>query len=223
MLTMKPYIRILAPLILVSGFAAPAFSQAYSGYQYSAARPVQWYIDGGASIPSSETSSDFNNGWGLGTGFIFRPDPTSPLAMRLDLNYARSDATGSFISANEAATGSPIDNGSMQTLTGFIDGQFEVPLNPWVHFYAVGGVGIGYRRLELTQNGFFCDAFFCGSGFGRDTLVASNDSTHFAWNAGAGLNFPLPGGQAWFVEARYERIETLGPTELIPIRFGFRF
>ncbi len=101
--------------------------------------------------------------------------------------------------------------------------MLQAPLNPWVRFYALGGVGIGYRRLELTQNGFFCDAFFCGSGFGRDTLVASDDSTHFAWNAGAGLDFPLPGGQSWFVEARYERIETLGPTELIPIRFGFRF
>ena len=36
-------------------------------------------------------------------------------------------------------------------------------------------------------------------------------------------NIPLPNGQSWFIEARYERIETQGPTEYIPIRFGFNF
>ena len=54
-------------------------------------------------------------------------------------------------------------------------------------------------------------------------MIASQDSTHFAWNAGAGINFPLPYGHSWFIEARYERIETQEPTEYIPIRVGYRF
>jgi hypothetical protein len=37
------------------------------------------------------------------------------------------------------------------------------------------------------------------------------------------VDFALPAGQSWFVEARYERIETQEPTEFIPIRFGLRF
>jgi hypothetical protein len=53
--------------------------------------------------------------------------------------------------------------------------------------------------------------------------VAASDDTRFAWNAGLGVDFALPGGQSWFVEARYERIETQEPTEYIPIRFGLRF
>ena len=53
--------------------------------------------------------------------------------------------------------------------------------------------------------------------------VASQDTTRFAWNAGVGVDFALPAGQSWFVEARYERIETQEPTEFIPIRFGLRF
>ena len=110
----------------------------------------------------------------------------------------------------------------MQTVTGFADAVLRTPINPWVHVYALGGVGVGYRRIELTQNGFFCDTFFCGPGGGRD-IVASSDVTKFAWNAGAGIDFALPGGQSWFVEARYERIETDTPTEFIPIRVGFRF
>jgi opacity protein-like surface antigen len=220
---MNAYIRTLAPLAalaLLSGFAAPALAQTYSGYQgYQYTRP---FVYGGASITQGDTSSDFDNGWTVGGGLDFPTLPGTPLNLRLDVDYARSDATAAFISANEAATGTPIDHGSLQTVSGFFDGVLQAPVSPWARFYALGGVGIGYRRIELTQNGFFCDAFFCGPGFGR-TLVASGDSTHFAWNAGAGLDFPLPGGQSWFIEARYERIETLGPTELVPIRVGFRF
>jgi len=37
------------------------------------------------------------------------------------------------------------------------------------------------------------------------------------------MSFALPAGQSWFIEARYERIQTQGPTELVPIRIGFRF
>jgi opacity protein-like surface antigen len=219
---MKAYLRILAALMLVAG-AGPALAQVYQyQYQYPAVRPVQWFIDGGASLTQGHTADDFDNGWTIGTGVIFR-NPGQPLALRIDVNYARSEATDQFISLNEAATGTPIDHGSLQTLTGFVDGVLEAPVSPWMRLYATGGVGLGYRRIELTQGGFFCDPFFCGPGFGRNYLVASSDTTHFAWNAGAGMDFALPNGQSWFIEARYERIESQGPTEFVPIRFGFRF
>lgn len=211
--------------IVVLGFAAPAFAQSYPypGYQYPAGWPVQWFIDGGAGITQGATGRDFDNGWTIGTGVMFRADPAQPFALRLDFNYSRSNATNRFLSANEAATNTPIDDGSMQTITGFLDAVLEAPVSPWARFYVTGGVGAGYRRIELTQNGFFCDAFFCGADFGRNTLVASSDTTRFAWNAGAGVNFVLPYGQSWFIEARYERIQTPQPTEFIPIRFGLRF
>jgi opacity protein-like surface antigen len=217
---MKSYLRFLAPLLLL-GCAHAAVAQVYQYPAYPAQRPVQWFIDTGASITTGQTSDDFDTGWTIGTGLLVRPDPTQPLALRFEVNYARSEATGQFIAANEAATGMPIDHGSLQTVTGFIGPQLEAPLSPWMRVYATGGVGFGYQRVELTQNGFFCDAFFCGPGFGH--YVNSNDTTHFAWNAGAGMSFALPGGQSWFIEARYERIQTQGPTELVPIRIGFRF
>jgi hypothetical protein len=37
------------------------------------------------------------------------------------------------------------------------------------------------------------------------------------------MDFVLPRGQSWFIEARYERVETQELTEFVPIRFGFRF
>jgi opacity protein-like surface antigen len=220
MRAMKTMLRVLAPLML-TGVAAPALAQTYQ-YSYPADRPVQFFMDGGASITQGDAAQDFNNGYTFGGGVNIMPQPGVPLGLRFEVNYARSGATSGFINANEAATGTPIDDGSMQTVTGFADGVLRTPINPWVHVYALGGVGLGYRRIELTQNGFFCDAFFCGPGGGR-VIVASSDVTKFAWNAGAGVDFALPNGQSWFVEALYERIETDTPTEFIPIRVGFRF
>ena len=220
---MNAYLRsavMLLVLTALSGFAAPAFAQQYPGYY--AERPVQWFIDGGASITQGDAAADFDNGFTFGGGVNILPQPGVPFGLRFEVNYARSDATSSFINANEAATGAPIDHGSMQTVTGFADGVLRTPINPYVHVYGLAGVGLGYRRIELTQNGFFCDAFFCGPGGGHDT-VASSDVTRFAWNAGLGIDFALPGGQAWFVEARYEEIETAKPTQFIPIRVGLRF
>src|SRR5947207_1463414 len=204
--------------------SAPALAQTYQyPARYTAARPVQWFIDGGASITQGPTGNDFDNGWTFGTGVILRPDAPGPFALRFDLTYSRSDATSRFLALNEAATGTPIDYGTMQTVSGFVDGVLEAPFNSWLHFYGTGGAGLAWRRIELTQNGFYCDPFFCTPGFGANTLVASTDDTRFAWHAGAGVSFLLPRGQSWFVEARYERIETPQPTEFIPIRFGFRF
>ena len=218
--------RVPASLALMAAVAAlassaPALAQVYRYPAYADARPVQWFIDGGASITQGPTGNDFDNGFTFGTGVIIRPDPPGPFGLRFELNYSRSEATSQFLAFNQAATGTPIDYGTMYTVSGFLDGLLDAPFNRWVHFYGSAGVGLAYRRIELTQGGFYCDPFFCG-GFGR-TLVASSDDTRFAWNAGAGVNFMLPRGQSWFVEARYERIETPQPTEFIPIRVGFRF
>jgi opacity protein-like surface antigen len=220
---MKTLLAIGIPVLLLAGLTTPALAQNYRyQYAYPADRPVQFFIDGGASITAGDAASDFDNGFTIGGGVNINPQPGVPLGLRFELNYARFSATNAFLNANEAATGTPIDDGSMQTVTGFADLVLRTPINPWVHVYALGGVGLGYRRIELTQNGFFCDAFFCGPGGAHD-VIASNDVTKFAWNAGAGIDFALPGGQSWFVEARYERIETQSPTEFIPIRVGWRF
>ena len=216
---MKPYIRILAPLALL-GCGAPAFAQVY---QYPPARPLQWFIDGGASITQGRTADFLDSGWSIGTGFTLRPVPGRPFMLRADLNYSRFSASNQLIALGQAVNQTPVDNGSGQTVTAFLNGVLEAPVSPWARFYVTGGVGLGYRRIELTQNGFLCDPFFCGSGFASNAVVASEDTTRFAWNAGVGVDFALPAGQSWFVEARYERIETQEPTEYIPIRFGFRF
>ncbi len=96
---------------------------------------------GGGSTTQGQTGNDFDNGWTIGTGVLIRPDPTQPFALRVEVNYTRSDANDQFIAQNETATNTPIDHGSLQTVTGFVDGVLEAPLSPWARLYATGGVG----------------------------------------------------------------------------------
>lgn len=216
---MRTRIGIFPALVLLGSLAgtAPAFAQRYYSNQYPSDRPVQWFVDGGANITEGDTAANFHNGWTVGGGLNIKPAP-GPFALRLDLDYSYFDATDQLLVANPTA-----NYGYMETLTGFADGVLELPVNPWTRLYAMAGPGFGWRGLYLTSNGVYCTPFFCGGGYGS-SLVGRDTSTNFAWNAGIGIDFALPGGQSWFLEARYERLETsYAPTEFIPIRVGFRF
>jgi opacity protein-like surface antigen len=220
---MKTSARLLAPVVLVA-LSAPALAQVYTVQPL----PVQWFVDGGPSFPLGTTSDYFNTGWTVGGGFTLRQDPGQPFSLRTELDYSRFGAASELISAGQAAGETQINGGYAEALDAQVDGVFEQPLNAYARVYALGGIGLAYRHIELTQSGATpCNEFLgvCGPGFGGSTTsgVAGYDTTRFAWNVGAGLDFPLPGGQSWFVEARYERIETPEATEFLPIRIGIRF
>ena len=225
---MKSYLLILAPLALGAG-SAPALAQGYPYPQYQVQPlPLQWFIDGGPSFTLGRTADYLDNGWTVGGGFELRPQPGQPFTLRTELDYSRFGATSQLLSEGEEANQTQIDGGYGEAVDAQVDGVLEEPLNPWTRLYLMGGIGVAYRRIELTQSGSSpCDPFLgvCGPGLGSvsSTNVASYDTTRFAWNVGAGLDFPLPAGQSWFVEARYERIETPEPTEFLPLRVGIRF
>jgi opacity protein-like surface antigen len=220
---MKISLRVLAPLMF-AGVAAPAFAQVYQLQPL----PVQWYVDGGPSFPINTTSDYLNSGWTLGGGFNVRQVPNQPFYLRTDFSYSRFNAASELITAGQAATQTDINGGYGESFDAQVDGVFEQPLNGYARLYFMGGLGAAYRHIELTQTGpSLCNPFLgaCGPGLGGSTTsgVQAYDATRFAWNVGAGVDFPLNGVQSWFVEARYERIETAQPTEFLPIRFGFRF
>ncbi|MBS0364736.1 MAG: outer membrane beta-barrel protein [Proteobacteria bacterium] len=234
MLSMKTSLRFLLPLGMLA--CAPVMAQGYGqygqhysgrGYDY---RPVQWFVDVGPSIPVGRTADFLNTGITLGTGVTFTPQPGSPFKLRAEVDYSRYNATRNLISLGEAVNQVQIDDGTGQVISGQINGVLEAPVGPAVRLYATAGVGVAYRRIELTQRvvygGWYCDPWvgWCQPDYAPgDLLVASYDTTRFAWNAGAGIDFALPGGQSWFIEARYERIETQEPTTFVPIRIGMRF
>ena len=219
----------LGALSLLGAWAeAPA--QNYTEHYYAPQEHVHWHIDTGYVATSGQTGDFLQGGWTIGGGFSWQPDFSSPLALRADINYSRFNATRQLISINQAADQTEIDNGYGEIVDLAVDGEYRVPLSPYITGFAVAGVGVAHRRIALTQTvavgGYVCDSWFGFCDYGLvpgDVVVASDDTTRFAWNAGLGLDFALGGNQTFFVEARFTRMQTPQPTDFVPIRVGLRF
>lgn len=190
---------------------------------------IQWHVMGGYSEPLGTTSDYLQGGYIVGGGFSVTPSRNSPLDLRFDLNYSEHNATSNLLNINQQATNIEINNGTGSFWSGTGNLEYHVPIAYGVRGYGIAGIGAYHARVELTQavpfgyGYYYCDPFsgFCyGSG---DALVASQGVTKFGWNAGVGVEFALPYGQSWFIEARYHRISTDTPIEYVPIEVGFRF
>ena len=220
---MKTCLRLLAHLMLLA--CTPALAQMYRVEPL----PLQWYVDVGPSLTTGTTADFLQDGWTIGTGFIVRPDAAGPFALRTNFQYSRFNATNALLAQGAQANQTQIDGGYGQVFSADVDAVLQFPVSPHTHFYVMAGGGLAHRSVQLTQNvgsgGLVCGGWFdfCGAYAPGDVVVASDSQTHLSWNAGAGLDFALPGGQSWFLEARFEEIETAQPTQFIPIRVGLRF
>lgn len=222
-----------AVLVLLGGFATQAGAQyaRYSdSYAYGPRGPVQWHVMGGAAVTTGQTADYLGSGWTVGGGLTFRPEPASPFSLRADVTFSRFNATNNLLQLGAEQNQTQIDDGWGDVVNFDLDGVLDIPLGARARMYVMAGVGGAYRRIDLTQTvgfgGYYCDYWYgyCGVGIvPGDVLVQREETTRFAWNAGAGIEFPLYNGQSWFIEARYNRMETPQPTEFIPIRVGFRF
>lgn len=231
------YLVPLAALLLPAVWSqAPAQGAAqgngrdYIERYYPPQEHVHWHVDTGYAGTTGQIGDALDGGWSFGGGFSWQPDFTSPLALRVDLDYSRFGATRRLIGLNEAADQTEIDNGYGEILDLAADGEYRIPLSPYVTGFAMAGIGVAHRRIALTQTvpvaGYFCDPWFGYCDFDLvpgDLVVASDNTTRFAWNAGLGLDFALRGGQSFFVEARFTRMQTSPPTDFVPIRVGLRF
>jgi hypothetical protein len=219
----------LAMVLLVASAAAGA--QNYTERYYAPEEHVHWHIDTGYAATSGAIADALDGGWTFGGGFSWRPAYSSPFALRTDLNYSRFDATRQLIAINQPLYQTQINDGYGEVVDLAVDGEYEAPITPYISGFAVAGAGAAYRRLALTQTvaygDYFCDPWFGYCEFGvapGEVIVASEDTTRFEWNAGVGLDFALGGGESFFVEARFTRIQTpTQPTDFIPIRVGLRF
>lgn len=224
--------RILYPLgaLILMGAWAEAPAQSYVERYYGPQEHVHWHIDTGYAATTGQTGDFLEGGWTIGGGLSWQPDFSSPLALRADLNYTRFNATRQLVAINQAIAQTEIDDGYGEIVDFAVDGEYRMPLTPYVTGFAVAGIGIAHRRIALTQTvafgGYVCDPWFGYCEFGLvpgDVVVASANTTRFAWNAGLGLDFALGGGQTFFVEARFTRMQTVQPTDFVPIRVGLRF
>ena len=89
---MKRYFYSLGAVLLLGG-CVPAMAQGYYG---SSGLPVHWYVDGGYSVTTGQTSNYLENGWNIGGGVEWSPAP-GPFALRADLNFNRFNATNQLL------------------------------------------------------------------------------------------------------------------------------
>ena len=179
----------------------------------------------GFSEPLGRAGNNVNMGWNLDFRGGFKP--SRHLALDLDWNYNRWNLN----SAALARVGEP---GGYMTIWSL---SFLPTLKGSPHWhvspYVMGGPGLYYRNLSLTQpalvNTFYCDPFF---GFcypatvGVNQVVASSTTYKLGVNGGAGLEMRL--GESHlklFGEARYSRMFTNHGTDLtfVPVTFGLRW
>ena len=189
--------------------------------------PLVWHVNTGYADTIGETSDYLSGGWTFGGGFAFQPESWEHLAFQLDVGYADMDATHKLILLGQQHSPVRIDDGHGAVWFLATGGKFVLPFSEAVRGYGLLGIGGYHRYVELTQTSLFggtvCDPWwgYCYPGVVTgQALVASTSTTKFGWNAGLGVEFLTDSAGVWFIEARYHRMESSHPTEILPIQFG---
>ncbi len=218
--------RILRSFALLLVLVSPAaFAQYYAGGYDPDGQPVRWHVMGGVSVPVGSTSDILQTGGHVGVGVSFR-QPRSPLALRIDLDYARNNATRQLQNEGSIDSGLQIDGGWADIVSLTANAELRVPLGPAMYGYVIGGVGGYYTRISLTEYGY---GYVCSPWWnycyiaGGDYIVDQHDTTKFGWNAGLGVAFRLGNGMQLFVEGRYNAIQFQQNLSYVPITVGLRF
>ena len=161
-------------------------------YQSQPLAAVQWFIDAGASVTQSDTADLFQHRLEHRQRVVnILPDPQQPFyAAGGSSTTAVSTRPTSIIAQNSQAD--PDQRRLRCRRHRPRTACSSSRSTPGCALYATAGVGLGCRRLELDAEQLLLQLILAaGPGFGHDTLVAASDSTHFAWNAGAGIEFPV--------------------------------
>ena len=209
--------RALCALALLLAAAPRVHAQEYS--------PLRWYLMGGANVPLSNTSDILQSGYNFGFAVTWR-EPGHPVGVRFDLNYTSNNPTRELQNQGSAATGLNITGGWADIWSASVNLEAQHLFSRTTYGYVIAGVGAYYTQVQLTEYGYgyVCNPWwgYCYYGTGN-AVVASNSTTRFGWNGGAGMAFRLQ-GPTLFIEARYTRIETSPqPLEFVPITIGLRF
>ncbi|MGI8499233.1 MAG: outer membrane protein [Gemmatimonadaceae bacterium] len=173
--------------------------------------PVSFGIVGGATLPTGDLSDAAKTGWHAGGAVQFSV-PMIPVGLRADVMYHHlglKDATQSI-------EGTTLTE-KFSMITGTLNGMFMVPMaaGGMVKPYVIAGVGAYNLRSSVD-----CSGSCTGIG------TASDNSTKFGLNGGAGVQFGLA-GLSTFVEARYHHVfsgsDGGGTVAIIPITVGIMF
>lgn len=209
----KPLLSLAAGLSLLA--ATPAV--AYGGDAYACDdceqfpyRPIRLQIEGGRTITQGSAAQYLDNGMNLGLGFTWQPTAGYPLALRVDGMYQSFGARELLLTQAAANFGTNIDEGTVKMWGADIDAELDLRVSYSARVYFL--VGGGWYDEQNTFE-------YQGSPVRRNTT-----GTHFAKNAGAGVEFANGGTVFFFIDVRYMRLAINGGNlDFIPIRLGLRF
>ncbi len=191
-------LHMLAALLAMSACGG-ALAQSRSDPNYYFGNvPMQWHIDGGFSEPTGTTADNLQGGWTVGGGFTWQPlafesvRTANGSGLQPFQRHQPADQPG------QVQTQSYIYNGYATILGLDVNGVLNLPISYWGRAYLTAGIGGAWRHIVLNQGygpaygypGYGCGPWwgYCGGGY------FYHDTTHFQWNAGAGLEFALGRG-----------------------------
>ncbi len=211
----------LQSIVLFAALGAAGAAQADSG--------IKWHVMGGYSDTLGNTANYLQGGPIFDGGFSISPQWLGPFEMRFDLSYSEYNASVALINNGQIATNQPLDGGTGSIWSASDSLVYHVPITYGVRAYGIAGVGVYYTRIDLTQSLPYGGGYGYGYGYGygccgyAEAVVASHGVTNFGWSVGGGVEFALPFGHSWFIESRYQHIDSTSAIQYLPIEVGYRF
>ena len=215
-----------ATLALLASLAAPAWAQ----YE-----PPRFRLGGGAILPAGEITDRFETGW-QATGGVGWKLVHETLVLRFDYDYSHQRLVagaleGAFV------------NGQHDVHSLEVDLEWTITPGGPAPVHLVGGPGVYRQGTEVTRVRDYtpgppvCDPWLqvCEPGpVPPEEIVGSRSSTNLGFNLGAGVDIPIRGRVAAFLEIRWRYVwgdtyglpggdERRGSASYFPVTLGIRF
>ncbi len=174
----------LALAMATLGLSSAAMAQGYNGWYLGARAGVAWLEDYSHPVTGTNTTFEFDRGWGLGgsVGYQFG----GPFRLELEVAY-RTNEIDSISQGGARLAGATGEMNSLAfMLNGFYDIQTGSAFTPYV------GLGLGYARVSADG--------ITTSGGG---VTNSDDDNKFAYQAIAGVAYQLTPAVSLTADYRY--------------------
>lgn len=182
-------------------------------------------LAGGASFPQSDLNTPFTTGYAVEVPIGWDP-PGSPVGMRLNLGYGQLKADHDFSYVQPGGSAYlAVKNASVWSSE--LSAKLNLPFGRTARsaFYAVGGGGAYYFKDyggDLTVTPVVTPH---DSVSNVQTFSASESSTRFGTNLGAGLSFGIMPGTSLYIESRYTWVFAKNDrnANFVPLVLGLTF
>ena len=188
---------------LATGLAAAALALALATPARAQYEPPRFRVGGGPILPAGATADRFETGWQL-TGGVGWKLVHETLAIRFDYDYSRERLIGGALSAGFV-------NGEHQVHSLEADLEWTVTPGGPAPVHLLAGPGVYLRQTAITNLRDYtpgppiCDPWLqvCAPGpVPPEEILGSRSSTDLGFNLGVGVDVPIRGRVAGFIEIR---------------------